>query len=109
MKITNMSDYDRYIILADSSGKYHPDYQSFLNFNRIQKALSKIGSSQSSNYLYKDDIYDKPITSSEARQILQNFNEFKYEKVNDLVRRVANQLGLTFIAPTRKFTGKQGK
>ena len=83
MKITNMSDYDRYIILADSSGKYHPDYQSFLNFNRIQKALSKIGSSQSSNYLYKDDIYDKPITSSEARQILQNFNEFKYEKVND--------------------------
>ena len=100
-----MSNYDRYIILADTCGKYIVDYESFLNFSKIKEVLQRIGSSQSSNYLYDNDIYVKPITSSDARKILDNFNEFKYEEVNDLVVRVANQLGLDFTIPTKKFVG----
>ena len=61
------------------------------------------------NYLYDNDIYVKPITSSDARTILNNFNEFKYEEVNDLVDRVASQLGLNFIIPTKIFVGMRGK
>ena len=109
MKLNKMSDYDRYIIFADMSGKYIVDYESFLNFCKIKEVLGKIGSSQSSNYLYDNDIYVKPITSSDARIILNNFNEFKYEEVNDLVDRVASQLRLNFIVPTKKFVGMRGK
>ena len=89
MKLNKMSDYDRYIIFADMSGKYIVDYESFLNFCKIKEVLGKIGSSQSSNYLYDNDIYVKPITSSDARTILNNFNfspmqskDYIYENTN---------------------------
>ena len=95
MKMERWSDHEKYIVMVDG-GKNHKSaqgvnmgYQAFLAFKRVKEALVVI-SRGSGNYSYDGDIYNRPITSSRATQILEKIERCQWD---DDIRTVANQIG----------------
>ena len=93
MKKSNLSNYARYIILADSSrAKLKGDYQSFLNFKKVMEVVHSIASSDKSSYLYDGDIYSRKITSDDAKKIIDNVNQCRWTVNTRKLFLVASQL-----------------
>ena len=93
MKRSNLSDYARYILLADDSrAELKGDYQSFLNFKKVIEVVKNIASSDKSSYLYNGDIYSRKITSDDAKKIIDNVNQCRWTVNTRKLFLVASQL-----------------
>ena len=92
MKMSQWSDYDKYIVMIDgNSGSIRGvrlGYQAFLEFKRVKEALNLISKSGDS-YSYDGDIYSRVITSSRASQILEKIEDCRWD---DDIRTVAKQI-----------------
>ena len=95
MKRSNLSDYARYILLADDSrAELKGDYQSFLNFKKVMEVVHSIASSDKSSYLYEGDIYSRKITSNDAKRIIDNINQYRWTENTKKMFMIASQLGV---------------
>ena len=93
MKKSKLTDYARYIILADNSrAKLKGDYQSFLNFKKVMEVVHSIASTDKSSYLYEGDIYSRKITSDDAKKIIDNVNQCRWTVNTRKLFLVASQL-----------------
>ena len=93
MKKSKLTDYARYIVLADNSkAKLKGDYQSFLNFKKVIEVVKNIASSDKSSYLYEGDIYSRKITSDDAKKIIDNVNQCRWTVNTRKLFLVASQL-----------------
>ena len=93
MKKSKLTDYARYIVLADNSkAKLKGDYQSFLNFKKVMEVVHSIASSDKSSYLYEGDIYSRKITSTDARKIIDNINQCRWTESTKKMSTIASQL-----------------
>ena len=93
MKRSYLSDYARYILLADDSrAELKGDYQSFLNFKKVIEVVKNIASSDKSSYLYNGDIYSRKITSDDAKKIIDNVNQCRLTVNTRKLFLVASQL-----------------
>ena len=93
MKKSKLTDYARYIVLADNSkAKLKGDYQSFLNFKKVMEVVHSIASTDKSSYLYEGDIYSRKITSNDARIILDNVNDCKWTESTKKIFIVSSQM-----------------
>ena len=63
-------------------------YQAFLDFKKVKEALHLISKSNDS-YSYDGNIYNRPITSARATQILMKIEECKWDED---IRLVAKQI-----------------
>jgi len=90
MKTNKFSDYENYILLADSS-ELHMGYESFLRFKEVLPFLNQMASSNGDDFLYNGTIYKKKITSGEARKLLDGFFSNRCYDIHQL-RKAANQL-----------------
>ena len=95
MKRSNLSDYARYILLADDSrAELKGDYQSFLNFKKVIEVVKNIASSDKSSYLYNGDIYSRKITSDDAKRIIDSINQCRWSENTRKMFMIASQLGV---------------
>ena len=91
------SDYDKYLILADNSyGKHkiRDTYESFLNYKIVIDVINRIAFTDKSTYSYNNNIYNKKITSEDAKKILGNVLNCKLTSTTAKLKIVAHQLGL---------------
>ena len=95
MKKSKLTDYARYIVLADNSkAKLKGDYQSFLNFKKVMEVVHSIASSDKSSYLYDGDIYSRKITSDDAKRIIDSINQCRWSENTRKMFMIASQLGV---------------
>ena len=95
MKMTNWSGFSKYIVLSDkSSGKLGSSFATFLNFKKVSEAIGNIAFSDKSTYSIDGNIYNRKITSAEAKIILTNIDECKWNNKTRKMLLVANQLKL---------------
>tara|TARA_B100001109_G_C18703842_1_gene399287 strand:+ start:485 stop:778 length:294 start_codon:yes stop_codon:yes gene_type:complete len=95
MKFENVSDYEKYIVLADrSNGKLGWTWERFLNFKRVMEIMHRIAFSDKSTYSNDGNIYSRKITSSLAKQAVNNVNDAKWNDKTSSVLIIANQIGL---------------
>ena len=95
MEMKNWSDYDKYLILADnSSGKLKDTYESFLNYKIVIDVINRIAFTDKSTYSYNNNIYNKKITSEDAKKILGNVLNCKWTNTTAKLKIVGHQLGL---------------
>ena len=97
MEMKNWSDYEKYLILADnSSGKYkiRETYESFLNYKIVIDVINRIAFTDKSTYSYNNNIYNKKITSEDAKKILGNVLNCKWTNTTAKLKIVGHQLGL---------------
>ena len=97
MEKVKWSDYDKYLVLADKShgkNKIRDTYESFLNFKIVLEVLNSISFTDKSTYSYNNNIYNKKITSEDARKILGNVLNCKWTRTTAKLKIVGHQLGL---------------
>ena len=95
MKKNKWSDYDKYIVLSDKSfGKLNGTYSAFLNFKKVMDVVREISKSDKSSYLHDGNIYTRRISSTDAKKILLDVSECRWNHNTSEIRIVANQLSL---------------
>ena len=90
MKMRKWSGFEKYIVLADRSGKLKQDYNAYSEFNRVKEALIKISNCYTNTYQFENSTYDKKVTSTRAKIILENIEKCIYSPA---IRQVAVQIG----------------
>ena len=90
MKMRKWSGFEKYIVLADRSGKIKQDYLTFSEFNRVKEALMKIANCYTNTYQFENSTYDKKVTSTQAKMALENIEKCIYSPA---IRQVAVQIG----------------
>ena len=95
MEKNQWSDYERYIVLSDKSfGKLNGTYSAFLNFKKVMDVVREISKSDKSSYLHDGNIYTRRISSTDAKKILLDVSECRWNDNTSEIRIVANQLSL---------------
>ena len=97
MAMGKWSDYDKYLILADNSYGKHKikdTYESFLNYKIVIDVINRIAFTDKSTYSYNNNIYNKKITSEDARKIVRNVSECKWNHQTEKLKIIARQIGL---------------
>ena len=95
MKMEKWSEYDKYVVLADNSaGEIAATYESFLNYKKVIEVLNSMGYTDKSTYSYNYNIYNKKITSEDARKIVRNVSECKWNHQTEKLKIIARQIGL---------------
>ena len=95
MEKNKWSDYSKYLVLSDkSNSRLKANYESFTNFKKVMEVINSIAHSDKSSYLYEGDIYSRRITSTDAKNILSNIDECKWNQKTSLMLLVASQLKL---------------
>jgi len=95
MKQENWSDYAKYLVLSDkSSTKLKGNFLSYQGFKVVQEIVNRISLSDKSNYLHNGNIYNRRITPTDAKNIINNIRECKWNDKTSLMLVVANQIKL---------------
>jgi len=94
MKVSEMSDYERYILIADSTYSISGGYQGFVNFREVIGLIRTMFSKQTTTYEYNNNFYTSKLTISEMASILNSYDLGSYRKGFNLVRSIANQIGI---------------
>ena len=91
------SPYERYICMAHSqTTQLSLSYTGYLRFKELTEVIDKIANSASDSkqYLYANEMYQKKITKSEALTILDNIYNGKWNATTAKCVLVANQIGM---------------
>ena len=95
MEKNKWSEYDKYLVLADNSHGKHKirdTYESFLNYKIVMDVINRIAFTDKSTYSYNNNIYNKKITSEDAKKILGNVLNCKWTSTTAKLKIVAGQL-----------------
>ena len=95
MEMRYWSGYAKYIVLADKAGiRLQGNYLSYQDFLIVKSILERLAKSDNSNYLYDSILYNRKVTSAEAKGILANLEECKWTVINNKMLLIASQVGL---------------
>ena len=90
MMMRKWTSYEKYIVMSDRSGKLKPDLRGFGEFVRVKEALMKISNCYTNTYEFENKIYDKKVTSTQAKIALENIEKCIYSTA---IKQVAIQMG----------------
>ena len=95
MNMKNWSTHSKYVVLSDhSSGIIVGSYDNYVNFIKVKEVINNTAFSDKSTYSNDGDIYNRKITSSDAKIILNNIEECIWNDKTSLMLLVASQLKL---------------
>tara|TARA_Y100000034_G_scaffold103888_1_gene129989 strand:+ start:994 stop:1275 length:282 start_codon:yes stop_codon:yes gene_type:complete len=90
MRMKDWTDFEKFIVMSDRFGKTKLGYEPFHEFKRVKEALMKISNCYTQTYQFGTDVYDKEITSTQAKTALENIEKCMYSTA---IKIVANQIG----------------
>ena len=95
MKENAWSGYAKYIVLADNSrGRLRGDFSGYMDFKEVRNVIDNIAFTDKLTYSSGGDIYNRKVTSTEAKTILTNIDVCKWNEKTSKMILVANQLKL---------------
>lgn len=95
MNKNRWSEYGKYIVLADEAGTYLVgDFTSFQNFKRVKSVIDRISTTDKSAYLFEDKFHKTKISAADAKSIIDNINNCRWNLTTKKMLKIANQLKL---------------
>ena len=95
MEMKYWSGYAKYLVLSDrSNNKLKSTFLHYHDFIIVKNVINSIAFTDKSTYSYAGNIYSRKITSTEAKNILDNINKCKWTDVTSRLLIVASQLKL---------------
>ena len=89
MKVSQFSDYEKYILLADKC-KLPLGYESFLRYKEVISFVKDMVGKQNDTFMHNGTIYNKRISTSDANSLVDSLEK---RRVNVFyLKLVANQL-----------------
>ena len=92
MKLSEYSDYEKYLLVAGSTNKLSGGYQGFVNFREVIGVIRNMCSRQTTTFEYNENYYTSKLTLSELSTILNAYDLGKYRVGFNKVKLIANQL-----------------
>ena len=91
MKVSQFSDYEKYILLADKC-KLPIGYESFLRYKEVISFVKDMVGKQNDTFMHNGTIYNKKISTSDANSLVDSLEK---RRVNVFyLKLVANQIGI---------------
>ena len=91
MKVSQFSDYEKYILLADKC-KLPLGYESFLRYKEVISFVKDMIGKQNDTFMHNGTIYNKKISTSDANSLVDSLEK---RRVNAFyLKLVANQIGI---------------
>ena len=91
MKVSQFSDYEKYILLADKC-KLPLGYESFLRYKEVISFVKDMIGKQNDTFMHNGTIYNKKISTSAANSLVDSLEK---RRVNVFyLKLVANQIGI---------------
>ena len=95
MKKSRWSGYAKFLVLSDkSSYKLNSSFTCYLNFKKVKEVINNIAFTDKTTYSCDGNIYNRKITSHEAKSILANIGDCKWNDNTSKLLLVSNQLKL---------------
>ena len=95
MNKSRWSGYANYLVLSDKSNyKLRANFTSYLNFKKVKEVINNIAFTDKTTYSCDGNIYNRKITSQEAKNILANIGDCKWNDNTSKLLLVSNQLKL---------------
>ena len=95
MNKSRWSEYANYLVLSDKSNyKLRANFTSYLNFKKVKEVINNIAFTDKTTYSCDGNIYNRKITSHEAKSILANIGDCKWNDNTSKLLLVSNQLKL---------------
>ena len=92
MKLSEYSDYEKYLLIAVNTNKLSGGYQGFVNFREVIGVIRNMCSKQSTTFEYGGNYYTSKLTLGELSTILNAFDLGTYRVGFNKIKSVANQL-----------------
>ena len=89
MKPEQLSDFDRYTLLADKC-KLPFGYEAYLKFKEVISFVKDMIGKQNDTFMHNGTIYNKKITSEAAKRFLDNLTRNRCDVFT--LRLIGNQL-----------------
>ena len=94
MKLSQYSDYEKYLLIAVNTSKLSGSYQGFVNLREVLQIIRTMCSKQSTTYEYNNNYYTSKLTIGEMTKIINSFDMATYRDSFDNVKSIANQIGI---------------
>ena len=95
MKKEKWSDYDKYIVISDKANSVLTGtYECFLNFREVMEIVKNIAHTDKSSYLHEGNIYSRKVTSTDAKKILLDVMDCRWNNTTKQLKLIASQLGV---------------
>ena len=95
MEMKYWSGYAKYLVLSDrSNNKLKSSFMHYQDFIILKNVINSIAFTDKGTYSYDGNIYSRKITSTEAKNILDNINKCIWTDVTSRLLIVASQLKL---------------
>ena len=93
MNKSRWSGYAKFLVLSDkSSYKLNSSFTSYLDFKKVKEVINNIAFTDKTTYSYDGNIYNRKITTQEAKNIIANIDECRWTDTTSKMLLVANQL-----------------
>jgi len=69
MKLSSISDYEKYILLSAGTKLLHGTYPAFLRLKELMSSLTQMASKNSNTYTYYGELYVSRLTNPEIDKI----------------------------------------
>jgi hypothetical protein len=95
MNKSRWSGYAKFLVLSDkSSYKLNSSFTSYLDFKKVKEVINNIAFTDKTTYSYDGNIYNRKITTQEAKNIIANIDECRWTDTTSKMLLVTNQLKL---------------
>tara|TARA_R100000005_G_C4849037_1_gene116400 strand:- start:113 stop:406 length:294 start_codon:yes stop_codon:yes gene_type:complete len=95
MRQSKWTGYDRYLVLSDkSNNKLGSTFDRYLNFKKVMEIINNIAFTDKTTYLCDGNIYERKITTTDAKNILESVDSGNWHSRLNGLFLVANQLKL---------------
>ena len=92
MKLSQYSDYEKYLLIASETSTLCGSYQGFVNLREVLQVIRTMCSKQSTTYEYNNNYYTSKLTIGEMTKIINSFDLAKYRSGFDNIKSIANQI-----------------
>ena len=92
MKLSQYSDYEKYLLIASETATLCGSYQGFVNLREVLQVIRTMCSKQSTTFEYNNNYYTSKLTIGDMTKIINSFDLAKYGSGFDNVKSMANQI-----------------
>ena len=93
MKLTSISDYEKYILLSAGTKLLHGTYPAFLRLKELMSSLTQMASKNSNTYTYYGELYVSRLTNSEIGKIQSCLDLGDYNSSVDKLKYIFMDIG----------------
>jgi len=90
MELTDISSYEHFLLVADTTKSLNSTMRSYVEFKEVFKVVEQCAKSDTEHITYEGQLIDKPIQRNEAQKALTAYQKRKWDMAFSTVSNCLN-------------------